>query len=75
MGWSPGPAVGVGGVGVAGSFSASRKELADEKIFGTEAGVFPSRKKTNVVVSRTEASIRHTSLVGVLRLILRNIHS
>lgn len=75
MGWSPGPVVGVGGVGVAGLSSVSRDELGGEKIFGIEAGDLPSRKKTNVVVSRTQASIRHTSLVGVLRRILRDIRS
>jgi hypothetical protein len=75
MGWSPGPVVGVGGVGVANLYSVSREELWGENIFGIEAGALPSRKKTNVVVRRTEASIRHTILVGVLRRILRDIHS
>lgn len=60
---------------MAGLSSVSREELGGEKIFGIEAVALPSRKKTNVVVSRTEASIRHTSLVGVLRRILRDIRS
>lgn len=75
MGWSPGPVVGAGGVRLAGISSMSREELEGEKIFGIEAWALPSRKKTNVVVSRTEASIRHTILVGVLRRILRDIRS
>lgn len=75
MGWSPGPVVGVGGVGVPSLSPLSREELGGEKIFGIEAGELPSRKKTNVVIRRTEASIRHTILVGVLRRILRDIHT
>lgn len=75
MGWSPGPVVIVGGVEVADLSSVSREELGTEKIFGIEPEVLPSRKKTNVVVSRIEASIRHTSLVGVLRRIPRDIRS
>jgi hypothetical protein len=70
MGWSPGPAVGVGGVGMVGLSPVFLEVLGEEKIFGIEAWALPSRKKTNVVESRTQASIRHTILVGVLRRIL-----